>query len=95
MPSGRPITAPTRKIDRVRHSISRRSAHTISAWPQALQIIMICTARTGSSIRWNSMAPQIAEKAKPATLEISAAANTATMTQAHRSVVDTVVSQAA
>ena len=42
-----------------------------------LQIIMVCTAATASSIRWNRMAPQMAENAKPATLDITAAVNTA------------------
>ena len=42
-----------------------------------LQIIMVCTTRTASSMTWNRMAPQIAENAKPATLDIAAAANTA------------------
>ena len=57
--------------------MSRRSDHTISAWPVTLQIIMISTTCTGSSSRWNSMAPQIAEKAKPAMLDERATTNTA------------------
>jgi len=62
--------------------MSRRSDHTISAWPAMLQIIMISTTCTGSSSRWNSMAPQIAEKAKPATLDVSAAMKTAAIAHA-------------
>ena len=34
-----------------------------------LQMIMTMTIRTGSSSRWNSIAPASAEKAKPATLD--------------------------
>ena len=53
--------------------MSRRMPHTINDWPAMLQTIMICTPRTGSSTRCSSMAPQIAEKANPATLETTAA----------------------
>ena len=62
----------------------RRSDHTISAWPPMLQIIMISTTRTGSSSRWNSMAPQIAEKAKPAMLELSAATKMAAIAHSEK-----------
>jgi hypothetical protein len=77
MPIGRPTAAPNPNGASARQQIARRSDHVISAWPPRLHTIMICTASTGSSLRWNSMAPQIAEKAKPAMLETRAATKAA------------------
>ena len=57
----------------------------MKACPAALQIIMICTARTGSSTTCRSSAPQIAEKANPATLDTRAETKTASMTGMTRS----------
>ena len=50
----------------------RRIAQVIVAWLAMLQVIMICTTRTGSSAKWNNIAPQIAENANPAMLDARA-----------------------
>ncbi len=54
----------------------------MAAWLAMLQVIMIDTIRTGSSIRWNSMAPASAEKANPAIPDTSDATKTAAITAA-------------
>jgi hypothetical protein len=49
-----------------------------------LQTIMISTMCTGRPRRWNNIAPQMAENAKPATLDTDAAAKMASITHRDR-----------
>jgi len=60
----------------------RRNSQVMAAWFAMLQAIMIDTMRTGSSCRWNRIAPAMAENAKPVMLDTSDATIIAASTAA-------------
>lgn len=80
MPAGRPNAPPIRKGASSRQRIARLGEQAIAVWLAILQTIMIWTIYMGSPARWNSMAPQTAEKANPAMLETADARRMAPMT---------------